>query len=84
MAGLKIKRTTQSEDIDNVVRYLKEGKNSKNAYNKYITPIVKQKGKPYVDKLIGSTILTLSSRGLSLDDIGFDSDGNMTIVKGKI
>ncbi len=75
----KKKIATQSEDIDNIFRYLKEPNNTDN-YDKYIRPMIKEKGQQYVDKLLGSTILVLRENELSIDNIGFDENGK-TIIK---
>ena len=72
--------SAQIPDIENVIRYLKCEPTSEN-YNKYITPMVKQKGKKYADRLIGSTIIVFKERGISLDDITFDENDNITVVK---
>lgn len=71
---------TQSEDIDNIIRYLKNP-NDSNSYEEYLHPIIKQKGQQYVDKLLGSTILVLKENELSLNNIEFDENGKMTVVK---
>lgn len=75
----KKKIATQSEDIDNIFRYLKEPNNADN-YDKYIRPMIKEKGQQYVDKLLGSTILVLRENELSIDNIDFDENGK-TIIK---
>ena len=40
-----------------------------------------EKGKKYADRLIGSTIIVFKERGISLDDITFDENDNITVVK---
>ena len=52
MAKNTKKIPTQSENIDNIIRYLKNPNNS-NSYEQYLRPIIKQKGQQYVDKLLG-------------------------------
>lgn len=80
MAKNTKKIPTQSEDIDNIIRYLKNP-NDSNSYKQYLRPIIKQKGQQYVDKLLGSTILVLKENELSLNNIDFDENGKMTVVK---
>jgi hypothetical protein len=80
MAKNTKKIPTQSEDIDNIIRYLKNPNDSNN-YEQYLRPIIKQKGQQYVDKLLGSTILVLKENELSLNNIEFDENGKMTVVK---
>lgn len=80
MAKNTKKIPTQSEDIDNIIRYLKNP-NDSNSYEQYLRPIIKQKGQQYVDKLLGSTILVLKENELSLNNIEFDENEKMTIVK---
>lgn len=80
MAKNTKKIPTQSEDIDNIIRYLKNPNNS-NSYEQYLRPIIKKKGQQYVDKLLGSTILVLKENELSLNNIEFDENEKMTIVK---
>ena len=72
--------STQNQDIENIIRYLKNEPTPEN-YEKYVVPLVKLNGKQYADKLIGSTIIVLKERGLSLDDIIFDENDNLTVVK---
>ena len=76
----KIKIRTESEDIDDIFLYLKSNKDSI-AYEKYILPIIKRKGREYVDKLLGSTILVLSEHNLKLDDLSLDKNGKLTLSK---
>ena len=76
------KIATQNTDIENVIRYLKS-EHSLEDYNKYLTPLIKSKGKQYVDKLIGSTMIVFEERGYTLDDVAFDENDNLTVVKRK-
>lgn len=71
--------STQNEDIEQIIRYLKSEPTPEN-YAKYVSPLVEAKGRKYADKLIGSTIIVLKERGLTLNDITFDKDNNLTVI----
>ena len=73
---------SEKDDILNVLRYLK-GEPTPQNYNKYIQPLINRKGRKYADKLLGSIIIVLGEKGLSLDDITFDENDNLTVVKSK-